>query len=147
MNTMKKLKKLKYLPAFLILAALITACTVPQVVTHSDGTSETNHVVDPKLTTAITTGRAVNIATAPVNPYSPLVEIGLGLAAATAGWMAKRKNDKAAANELLLRTVVQAIDNLDDAKVKEAIQSHASNIGVEGELNTAVQKIGTGQPV
>jgi hypothetical protein len=132
------------LAGIIMLAAFITACTVPKVTSNPDGSAATNWVVDPKLETALTTGRAVNTATAPVNPASPFIEIGLGLVAAGAGWVAKRKNDKAAANELLLKTVIQAIDTLDDAKVKEAVQSHAVKVGVEGELNTTVQKVGSG---
>jgi hypothetical protein len=114
------------------------------VTVNPDGSSSTNYVVDPRVTTGLATAGAVNAATASMNPYSPFVEIGLGAVAAGFGWFAKRKNDKAAANELLLKTVVQAIDNLDDQKVKDAIQTHAVKVGAEGDLNTAVKKIGSG---
>lgn len=141
---MKKIKIALSIMAAALTVVLISGCTVPQVVTNPDGTTSTNQVVDPKLTTGIVIAKATNQATAPVNPFAALIDIGLGALAVGAGWVAKRKNDKASANELLLKTVIQAIDALDDQKVKDAVQSHAVKIGVEGELNTAVQKVGVG---
>jgi hypothetical protein len=145
---MKKLKIVSggFCIAFTLYCAVtyITGCTTPQVVTNPDGSSSTNHVVDPRVTTGLAVGSAVNTATAPVNPAFPFVEVGLSAVAAGFGWFAKRKNDKAAANELLLKTVVQAIDALDDQKVKDAIKTHAVNVGTESALNTVVQKIGSG---
>lgn len=136
--------KLKYLIATVAVIATIVACTVPQVVTNPDGSTSTNQVVDPRLATGIEAARAGNAASAPFNPFAHLVEIGLTAVAAGAGWVAKRKNDKAAANELLLKTVIQAIDALDDQKVKDAVSAHATKVGVEGALNTTVQKVGSG---
>lgn len=126
--------------AFLI----ISGCTTPQVATNPDGSTSTNSVVDPRLATAILTAKAVNQATVPVNPAVTLIDLGLGAVAVGAGWFAKRKNDKAAASELLLKTVIQAIETLDDQKVKDAISEHAVNVGVEGKLNTAVKQVGSG---
>lgn len=126
------------------LTFLVGGCTVPVVTEQPDGTASTNHIVDPKLATALAAARASNAATAPINPYSPLLEIGLGLAAAGAGWYAKRKNDAAAANALLTKTIIQAIDTLDDSKIKDAIQVHAVKVGVEGELNQTVKQVGSG---
>ncbi|MEN6386019.1 MAG: hypothetical protein ABFD79_12600 [Phycisphaerales bacterium] len=48
------------------------------------------------LTTVLEGARAANAASAPFNPYAPLIEIGLGLAAATAAALAKRNAQKAA---------------------------------------------------
>jgi flagellar hook-basal body complex protein FliE len=130
--------------AFLV----VTGCTVPEarVVTLPDGTTVTNvvHAVDPRLTTGLAIGSAANAASAPSNPTSPLIEIGLGAIAAGAAWVAKRKNDKAAANEQLLKVVIQAIDALDNDETKTAIQTHASRVGVEGELHDVVKKVGSG---
>jgi hypothetical protein len=72
------------------------------------------------------------------------VDIGLGTVAAIAAWVAKRKNDKLAAQTLLTKTVVQSIDAQDNQAVKDAIQAHASRIGVEGELNTFVKQVAAG---
>ncbi|HBG28604.1 MAG: hypothetical protein A2Y10_08660 [Planctomycetes bacterium GWF2_41_51] len=47
------------------------------------------------LTTVLEGARAANAASAPFNPYAPLIEIGLGLAAATAAALAKRNAQKA----------------------------------------------------
>jgi hypothetical protein len=131
----------------LVITLFVPSCTVSKPVTQPDGSVKEVHSVDPRLSTAIDTGRAVNAATAPMNPYSPLVEIGLGLTAALAGWVAKRKNDKAAANELLAKTLVQAINNLDDDKaeiVKPAIKDHAVSLGVEGDLSQFVKRVESG---
>lgn len=129
------------------LTFLIGGCTAQVAVQHPDGSTTTNHVVDPNLTTGITIARASNAASAPFNPYSPLVEIGLGLVAAGAGWYAKRKNDAAGANELLIKTLVQAINQLsesDAATIKPLVQDHAKTIGVEGDLNTFVKRVESG---
>ncbi|OHB60854.1 MAG: hypothetical protein A2Y12_10115 [Planctomycetes bacterium GWF2_42_9] len=50
---------------------------------------------DDGLTTVLQGARAANAASAPFNPYAPLIEIGLGLAAATATALAKRNAQKA----------------------------------------------------
>lgn len=143
--------KNKYLKLALVIqcAALVmllglSACTSPQVITNPDGSTSTNHVVDPRLETGITAARAGNAASAPFNPFASLVDVALSAVTAGALWVAKRKNDKSAADQLLLKTVIQAIDALDDTKVKEAIQGHATRVGVEGELQTAVKKVGSG---
>lgn len=137
----------KNIIALTILAVLIVGCTVARV-TPADpvaGTpATTNYIVDPKLTQGLATAGAINAATAPVNPAYPLVEIGLGAIAAAAAWFAKRKNDQLAAQTLLTKTVVQSIDAQDNQTVKDAISAHAGKIGVEGELNTFVQKVGSG---
>ncbi len=137
----------KYLLPVLALAFLIVGCTVARV-TPADpvkGTpASTNYVVDPKLTQGLATAGAINTATAPVNPFSPAVDIGLGTIAAIAGWVAKRKNDALAAQTLLTKTVVQGVEYADNQVVKDVISTHAGKIGVEGELNTFVQKVGSG---
>jgi len=144
------MKKTKYLGlAFLL--ALIIGCTTEKVTPAKPATptspatpAVTNWIVDPRLDATLTTVGAVNQATAPVNPFSPVVTIALGAAAALASWFAKRKNDQAAQSELLFKTVVQGVENAANPAVKAAIQAHAGIIGVEGELGTAVQKINNG---
>ena len=135
---------MKKLLSLLTVVILLAGCTAPQTVQQPDGTVSTNYVADPKLIAGIEVAKAVNTSTAPVNPFAGLIEVGLSAVAVGAGWFAKRKNDKAAASELLLKTIVQAIDSLDDANVKTTIQAHASRIGVEGELDTVVKKVGSG---
>jgi hypothetical protein len=137
--------KLKYI--ILSIAAtvlLITACTTAQYTRNPDGTTSTSYAVDPKLTAGLATAGAVNSVTAAVNPYSPAVEIGLTTITALAAWVAKRKTDKANQQSLLLKTVIQGVENGADSKVKAAIQAQATAVGVEGELGTTVQKINSG---
>ena len=145
---MKQTKKIKLhlaiIAACLGLLLLLPACTVSKPVLKPDGTVGEVHEVDPRLIHGLAIGSATNAASAPVNPAAPWVELGLGAVAAGAAWVAKRKNDKAAANEQLLKVIVQAIDQLDDSKVKEAVQTHATRVGVEGDLNTVVKKVGSG---
>lgn len=137
---------MKRILSLIAIIALITVvgCTVPQVTQNPDGSTSTKHVVDPSLSNGLLAARAANAASTPFNPFAYLGEVVLAATTVGAGWVAKRKNDSAAANELLLKTVIQAIDSLDDQKVKDAVQSHASKIGVEGELNTTVQRVGSG---
>jgi len=51
---------------------------------------------DDGLTTVLQGARAANAASAPFNPYAPLIDVGLGLAAALAAAMAKKNAQKAA---------------------------------------------------
>jgi hypothetical protein len=136
--------KLKYLLASVLVIATIVACTVPQVVTNPDGSTTTNNVVDPKAVTVIETTRAVNVATAPLNPYSPLVEIALGTAALVLGWFAKKKNGEATSANAQLVSVIKGVNNADDAKVKEEILSQATTDGVETQLNKTVKSVESG---
>lgn len=135
----------RHIIAVTIVALMLVGCTSPQVTQNpSTGQNQTNYVVDPKLTTTLETIGAINDATKPVNPFSGLVEIGLGATALIAAWFAKRKNDQAAASALLTKTVVQAVDAINQQPVKDAIQAHAVRVGVEGELNQVVKKVGSG---
>ena len=139
--------KFKHISAIVIIAIIaitFVGCTVPQAVTHPDGTSTTNQVVDPKLDQGIIVARATNAATAPINPFAALIDWGLATVAAGALLVAKAKNDKASKSSLLLKTVVQTIDALDQQPIKDAVQSHAANIGVEGDLNRFVKQVSSG---
>jgi hypothetical protein len=138
--------KIKYLLPVVVLA-LILGCTTAKITPANPSTgtpATTNYIVDPRLVSAIDTAKGVAGVIAPVNPYAGAVDIGLGTVAAIAAWVAKRKNDKLAAQTLLTKTVVQSIDAQDNQAVKDAIQAHASRIGVEGELNTFVKQVAAG---
>ena len=139
--------KMKYIVlSCVVIICAVTACTTAKVTppTVPGNPPSTNWIVDPKLTTALVTAGAINTATAPVNPLSPAVDIGLAAIAALAAWVAKRKNDQAAQSALLLKTVVQGVENAANPAVKAAIQAHAGVIGVEGELGTTVAKVNSG---
>lgn len=137
----------KLLISLAVTALLVTGCTTPQVAETPPGSGNysTNYITDPKLTAALTTIGAVNAATAPVNPYSPLVEIGLGAAALMASWFAKRKNDQAATSAALLKATVIGVEDAAHPETKKAIQESASRLGVEGELGTFVRSVNGGQ--
>lgn len=139
------MKPNKVIIGIISLALFITACTTAKI-TPATPTSPatTNYVVAPNLITALETAHAVNAATAAVDPFSPAVEIGLGAIAALATWVAKRKNDKASQQALMLKTVIQGVENADNAEVKTAIQTQATAVGVEGALGTTVQGVNSG---
>lgn len=128
---------------------VLAGCTTPQRTETPPGSGNysTNYVTDPRVATTIETIRAVNEATKPVNPFSGLVEIGLGTATLLAAWFAKRKNDQLAQSKQLLTTVIQGVDQANNDTVKSTIQAHASKVGVEGTLSQAVAKVGNGTPL
>lgn len=131
--------------SFAVIIVLVTACTTAKVTpATSAAPAVTNYIVSPKLTTALDTVGSINAVTAPVNPYSPIIDIGLGGIAAIAAWVAKRKNDAAAQQALLLKTVIQGVENANLPAVKTAIQTQAVAIGVEGSLGNTVSKVNSG---
>lgn len=140
----KIIMNLAIIASCLLILLFPVACTVSKPVVNPDGSTNVVHEVDPRLTAGLAIGSAANAASAPVNPSAPWVELGLGAIAVGAGWVAKRKTDKAAADQLLLKTVIQALDTLNDNAVKEAVQKYATQAGVEGKLNTAVKQVGAG---
>jgi hypothetical protein len=133
---------MKTLLTIALAALVIIGCTSTQV-THDPvtGNSVTNTIVDPRLTTGIDIARGVNAVTAPVSPWSGLIDYALVAVAGIAGIIAKRKNDQRNKQATLLKTVVQAVEATNNAEVKEAISNHAVNMGVQGELHSEVQKI------
>jgi len=62
----------------------------------ADALKNAQYSSSDSLTTVLEGARAANAASTPFNPYAPLIEIGLGLAAATATALAKRNAQKAA---------------------------------------------------
>lgn len=123
---------------------ILSGCTAPQVVHNPDGTTSTNAIVHPNLTTALTTAEAVNTATAPVNPWSPVVSIVLAAAASVATFVAKRKNDQANESALIAKTIIQGVENSGHPETKAAIKTQATAIGIEGKLGTLVQAVNSG---
>lgn len=123
---------------------LMSGCTTTEKVVQPDGSTKEVFVPDPRLADGVNVIRATNTASAPFNPFAYWIELALSGVTAGSLWVAKRKNDKASADALLLKTVIQAIDALDDDKAKEVIQKHATSVGVEGALNSRVQQVGAG---
>ena len=54
--------------------------------------------------------RAANAASTPFNPYSPLIEGGLGLATILLAYFARRKSQEAAANDLKYQAHKQGVE-------------------------------------
>lgn len=136
--------KIKYLLASLLVIATIVACTVPEVVTNPDGSTSTNQVVDPRLTAGITTGQAINTASAPLNPFWPAVSAILGSVAVIATAVAKIKTDQKNGVQSQLVSVVKGVNNAADTKTKEAISEQATTDGVETALNKTVKGVESG---
>lgn len=127
----------------IVMLAIIVGCTVPEVTVQPDGTSVTNQVVDPKLTAGLELAKTVNTATgaAGVNPYYAVIGWILTVISGGAAWVAKLKNDKA---NKLLKVVVQGVEQSKSTDAKSAIEAHSANAGVKLELDSAVQKIVSG---
>ncbi len=139
------MNKITRLLGIAILAGFaLVACTTTRTVTNPDGSTNVVHITDPRLTAGLEAAKAANDISRPFNPVASLVDLGLLLTTGAAAFVAKRKNDRAAADQLLVKTLIQAVDQLGDPKVKEAIQTHAVRVGVEGELNQKVQQVGSG---
>lgn len=128
--------------ALLATAVIIPSCTVPEAVVLPDGTTNIVHKVDPKLETGIAVGRAVNDATASVNPYAPLVSLGFGALAAIAALVARQKGANAAKWEDVATTIIQGVEAAGEAAgpVKQAIEKRSISDGNRLLVDTAVQK-------
>lgn len=74
-------------------------------------------------------------------PYNGLLIGVLGLATATMGWFAKRKNDQAASSGAQLVSVIKGVEDAGDDKVKVAIEARAKAAGVDTALHTLVKKV------
>jgi len=121
------MKILKSFIAVTLIALIVTACTVPQVVSNPDGTTSTNQVVDPKLTNSLSVAQGVNTATAPLNPFSGLIDLGLGLTTAVASFIAAKKNSDAAKQKKAADALAEAIVNLGSAAMDHATKVAGAN--------------------
>jgi hypothetical protein len=141
------MKHLKYIISVAAIGIILLGCTTAKVSENPPGSGnyKTNYVTDPRVTSTIDTIAAVNDATKAANPFSGVVSIGLATAAALASWIAKRKNDSLTNVSGQLQAVVQGIEMApSNQEVKDAIQSHATRMGVEGELSKTVLKVNSG---
>ncbi len=134
--------------AVLAIAFLIVGCTTAKVTPANPATGQpatTNYIVDPRIASTVGTATAVADAV-PVwgGLARPVIEAAGGLVTALSLLVAKRKNEQANASTLLAKTVVQGIEQADVQGVKDTISAHAGKIGVEGELNTFVQRVNNG---
>lgn len=135
---------MKLLTSLVLAAVVLAGCTQPVVTTNPDGTTSTNHVVDPRLTTALNTAQTVNTATAQFNPWFPLTTAALGALAAIATAFATVKNSQKNKVQAQLVSVVRAVNDHGDAKTKNAIQERAESDGTEVDLHKTVKGVESG---
>lgn len=131
------MKKLLLFPVVIVASLLlIQGCASPNLGYNPNqpaSASNPPYVANTNLTTAVGIGQGVNAVTAPVNPYSPLVDIGLATALAIAGFIAKRKNDQAAAAADAASQKTAALNQLaasvaaQGPTTVQSILDHASN--------------------
>lgn len=139
------MKTTKLLLGLLIVAVVIIGCTVPEIVQNPDGTTSTNLVVDPRVTQGIETAKAVNALTAPMNPYAPVINTGLGLATVIATAWGSIATFFSRRNKKLLTTVVLGVEKAPSAEgVKSSIEAQSADAGVKLQLDSVVQKIISG---
>jgi hypothetical protein len=105
------------------------------------------------VASAVGTIGALNTATAPLNPYSGLVSLGLGLTTLIAGGIAAWKNNQASGLNSQLTAVIQGVESatstngttnpapISAASVKQSIQSHATAAGVQPALAAKVLSV------
>jgi hypothetical protein len=137
--------KLKQILSLILIACVITACTVPQSTVQADGSTNTVYAVDPKFEQITGFVRAANTISSPVNPYAGIIDWVLGVALAGTALYAKFQTDRKAKAQLLAKTIVQGVENAGSTETKKAIQLQATAVGVEGALGTFVQQVNTGQ--
>ena len=137
-----KIRKYLQLTAGIILLTFgLIGCATQKVTPANPATNQpavTNYVPNEALVKVVGVATKINDATAAADPYSGAITWGLGVALAVAGWIAKRKNDQAAAAQTLTKTVIQGVEAADNPAVKLAIQTHATAVGVEGALSQVV---------
>jgi len=98
------------------------------------------YIPNTNVTTGVAIGQGVNGVTAPFNPYSPLVDIGLATAAAVAAWIAKRKNDQAVASGAVASQLAASVV-AQGPTISQQVLDHAStNESVYPAVADAVNK-------
>lgn len=137
--------KLKYIILSVALIITIVGCTTPQYTTLPDGTVQTNQVVDPKLEQALLMATGVNAATAPVNPYSGLIALALGLTTAAATFVAAKKNSDMNKQKAAADSLAEAIVSLGSAAIDQATKASVANgaateVAAHIDNNTTVAK-------
>jgi hypothetical protein len=124
----------------------------PVTVTNASTGVVTTNVQPPfvpnnSVTSAVNTIGSLNSATAPLNPYSGLVSLGLGLTTVIAGGIAAWQNKKASGLGSQLTAVIQGVESATSQptvtadSVKQSIQSHATAAGVQPALAQNVLKV------
>jgi hypothetical protein len=139
--------KIKVIIAFIV-AFVIVGCTVPVVVQNPDGTTKTEHKIDPKLEKSLevvgTIGGVVP------QPWGWIVGAGAAAVGAITQTLASRKN-RLAANaattaaekwEDIGTTIIQGVEAAGEAAaaVKESITARAKSDGNHLAVAEAVRK-------
>jgi len=136
------MKKSKYIAGLLLLVAalfIIAGCTTAGVETPpGSGQYQTNTIVNPKITAGIETALAANAATAPVNPYAPLIQGGLVALSSVLGVFATWANNRRKENSTALKTVVAGVEQGGDQNTKKAIYTIATANGSQPLIESVV---------
>lgn len=137
-NIMHKIKRLLPVLFLAVAAATFVAGCVASNPNYPTSSPDP-YIVSPAVTNISDSLRATHTITQPINPAAPLtapvLEYSLGIAAAVAAWLAKRKNDEAkaqkAAADSMAETIVARgvqVDALKAAGANGVIEAVASHI-------------------
>lgn len=117
--------------------------TVPVTVTNT--VTVTNaYVVSSAVSNTLATVGTVVTATAPIDPYSGILELGLGLLSAGLGYYAKVKSTQAANNLSAAATVITAVEGLAPAAaegVKAAVTAKSNQMGTTAATSAVVAAV------
>jgi hypothetical protein len=100
------------------------------------GCNKANQMDPNGVITGIAVARAVNAATAPVNPYSPFVEIILAAVAVAAAAWGKAKATQVTTAATTLGAVTQAVENAPQA-VQDSIKTAVAANLAAAQITTA----------
>lgn len=96
--------------------------------------------VSTPTTEAIDAAKRVNAAL-PANPVSPMVDLGLGLAASILGGLAAYKTRQANRRQAVLETVVRGVEAAGNPDTKASINAEARDAGTQSDLHAEVTRL------
>lgn len=123
--------------------------TVTTYQTNWQSVTVTNgYTVAAGFTNALNGIGTVNSLTAPINPYSGILNGILGLAAGGAAWYARLKTTQLQAHQSATATIVTAIEGLGPAAqaVKDAVSDQSVKMGTADKVNSIVQAVTKNMP-
>lgn len=127
---------------FLIFAVFVGCSTVDRLLLKKHGSG---YEPKPGLAQTIGTISAINDASAPVNPFFPIVSGVLGIATFALGEYARRRSAASAMHEGHAKTMAQVIEhhlpNEVSATVKKAVENLAMKKGQANSLDSFVQNV------
>jgi hypothetical protein len=116
---------------------------VPVLVTNLVNVTNA-YVVSSTASNVLSYAGMANSFTAPVDPYSGLITLALGLATAGLGWFAKIKSKQAATNLSTAATVITAVEGLEPAAaaaVKAAVTAKSNQMNTTAAVSAVVTAV------